>query len=988
MSKAKNESAKIFPFGVLNDVNKPLIEPLMDNKRHSLWDITAATARETFRPKGLEGTGPYIGQVLRVDVGAGERTANKGKPTRQGFDPITKLFRALAGLMPERTEEAVQTHLVKIRVRIPEIHAMYPDPSQYGDIRAAEGNHQQIIEMYPTFIAQSNRVEEPKVGSLVWVDFKNKTEFRDGIYIKPIAEVATAGAALTSPQIGLCTQGSLQTVPTPTATWSQVPENLRHTGLPNLNVTKNEKVVLFGDSQCSGHLGKATQAWFKSKGWKTYRHGKAGSGHRHWLPSTKNRDWTKSKLGHQWSKIHLQLKDPTTRLVWINLGGNDSLSFSKGKGLEKVKELCQAVKAAAPKATILFNGVVPAGVRPASLSHKWACCRKYTPPAGSGIKPGNKYRDDPKYIPYAKSRQIVTKNMFEQLKDEKYVVLLNLAQVHSLVGPGMIPGHPIGDGIHCGKAAAEAYTRTLETIFQARGAGQTVMPGSAEKAVPGVDQIVTKPAEGIASPAADTTAATLKAKVKEHKEQIAGYKTENDPLRDIVRRANMYLLKRKEFLSQATPDKSLADSDVHAGALQLMGGTATPTDKQYKDAQHYLKEREPTVLKLKSQLKQYEEQLKSLGVAKVPETTIETTPIPAPPAPVDPVSILAAALGSLACGPGSATGGGVGGIAGAAAVAYPNAASRALVPVVEDAIEKAAVWAAPGLGMSAPDVAGMLRVKCLIESGGYINSMGKNGYSGLWAHGYPSWVSGGPGSKAQNKVRAVKDLEHWLNPHNQAMMTVKMMMGSKRILLAMGYEVNGAHLYMLHQQGPAGGPNFMKRAKAGQPWGDPLGTSASPGWSKGWSDWRNAYSNYGQTAVSTGVEGVKYRCHGGCRSKRSKLPATGTGCQGINGITAAEGKRNGQMSKYCTPAVFYNKWMGLWNYFSRKVDRYSSKGQVKGGFLLRSHLYGNHTGNVQGWTNKGKHFPDLASMEVQPIIITKEYIKALPDGWRQPGLKL
>ena len=83
--------------------------------------------------------------------------------------------------------------LVKIKARIPEVHAALPIPEQTGD---APGPHQPIIDLYPTFIAQDTQVEAPKPGDIVNVDFGNKNTWDDPIYLGPLFKSAAGPGAL------------------------------------------------------------------------------------------------------------------------------------------------------------------------------------------------------------------------------------------------------------------------------------------------------------------------------------------------------------------------------------------------------------------------------------------------------------------------------------------------------------------------------------------------------------------------------------------------------------------------------------------------------------------------------------------------------------------------------------------------------------------------------------------------------------------------
>jgi hypothetical protein len=65
-------------------------------------------------------------------------------------------------------------------------------PTQLG---GATGDHQQIIDLYPTFVAQDTSIEEPKPGDIVNVDFGNKNTYSDPIYLGPLLKPPAAGGA-------------------------------------------------------------------------------------------------------------------------------------------------------------------------------------------------------------------------------------------------------------------------------------------------------------------------------------------------------------------------------------------------------------------------------------------------------------------------------------------------------------------------------------------------------------------------------------------------------------------------------------------------------------------------------------------------------------------------------------------------------------------------------------------------------------------------
>ena len=71
-------------------------------------------------------------------------------------------------------------------------------PQKYAQDINEQGDHQKIINMYPTFVAHDSNVESAEPGDLVWVDYGNKENFEDPTYIGPVfppPETSGAGGA-------------------------------------------------------------------------------------------------------------------------------------------------------------------------------------------------------------------------------------------------------------------------------------------------------------------------------------------------------------------------------------------------------------------------------------------------------------------------------------------------------------------------------------------------------------------------------------------------------------------------------------------------------------------------------------------------------------------------------------------------------------------------------------------------------------------------
>ncbi len=181
MADNQNIDPTKIPFNTLNDVSQPI-----GGKRERMdagtdfMDAVVNASQNQFISDALQNTGPYKAIVLRVE---------KNKTTPEPGSWLSNTFSSFFGDPPE---------FVKIKARIPEIHAALPIPDRVG---SDEGPHQPIIDLYPTFIAESAPMDEPKPGDIVNVDFGNKNTYSDPIYLGPLLNTAAFPGAL-GPQSG------------------------------------------------------------------------------------------------------------------------------------------------------------------------------------------------------------------------------------------------------------------------------------------------------------------------------------------------------------------------------------------------------------------------------------------------------------------------------------------------------------------------------------------------------------------------------------------------------------------------------------------------------------------------------------------------------------------------------------------------------------------------------------------------------------------
>lgn len=157
--------------GILNDIQKPVVQDRFDLEDGTASGLVRRTIQRNYIPDAITNTGPYKAIVLRVD-------------NENSKEPIAGSW--LTGYLGKLFGNKI-LKFVHVKARVPELHSMLPIPNSLG----LNSDDHAVIDMYPTFIAQDENTDIPEVGSLIWVDFGNKTNFTDPIYIKPVLNSKT-----------------------------------------------------------------------------------------------------------------------------------------------------------------------------------------------------------------------------------------------------------------------------------------------------------------------------------------------------------------------------------------------------------------------------------------------------------------------------------------------------------------------------------------------------------------------------------------------------------------------------------------------------------------------------------------------------------------------------------------------------------------------------------------------------------------------------
>lgn len=158
-------------YGVLNPMSDTLSGKSYNTNAAGFFSMIRQSTIDHFSPSIGFARGPMIGIVLR----------NEGKMDITGPVDPTSWAHRYAQLLEKREGLA----LIQVKVRIPEIHSHLPVPKDLPP-RDEENENHGITNLYPTFVGQFDSIDggrEPIHGSLVWVDFQNRSTFQGPIYL-------------------------------------------------------------------------------------------------------------------------------------------------------------------------------------------------------------------------------------------------------------------------------------------------------------------------------------------------------------------------------------------------------------------------------------------------------------------------------------------------------------------------------------------------------------------------------------------------------------------------------------------------------------------------------------------------------------------------------------------------------------------------------------------------------------------------------------
>ena len=172
MVKYLEEDVLNVGFGVLNPLSDSLSGKYFDpDNTTSLQAIRKATT-DHYSEAILQKAGRFVGIVLRVE----------GTTKDVGYINANS-WASTASELIDKSDKSEGPNLLQLRVRIPEFHAHLPIPETLPDFSVVDPSHN-TINMYPIFIAQNEDLsfQVPEPGSLVWVDFQNRSTMSGPVY--------------------------------------------------------------------------------------------------------------------------------------------------------------------------------------------------------------------------------------------------------------------------------------------------------------------------------------------------------------------------------------------------------------------------------------------------------------------------------------------------------------------------------------------------------------------------------------------------------------------------------------------------------------------------------------------------------------------------------------------------------------------------------------------------------------------------------------
>lgn len=180
------------PHGILNNIGHDPSNAKINSDASSVY--LARQAQKLARSsKILKKMGPYKAIVLRTSDWMQAKGTHSAEVAPQSW--VDRAFgSSMAG------QEGVSPKLFFVWARVPELHAALTPPTAVADNANSVDNF--YIDQHDIFYATNETIEKCKAGDIIWVDYVNKNNMSDPIYLGPVAANELTNNPLTSTEQG------------------------------------------------------------------------------------------------------------------------------------------------------------------------------------------------------------------------------------------------------------------------------------------------------------------------------------------------------------------------------------------------------------------------------------------------------------------------------------------------------------------------------------------------------------------------------------------------------------------------------------------------------------------------------------------------------------------------------------------------------------------------------------------------------------------
>jgi len=888
------------PIGVLNNLRSKTISKTMDGQ--SIYGDEVSTqsrswVEQAFSEDVLEDTGPYKAIVLRVEV--------KPVPRVQ-----TETFQHHLSPGSKKYVRGPRPMLIHLKCRIPELHAHLKAPRK-GNTDDPNYPDHHLIEPHPTFtaISDSALMAKVKVGDVVIVDFADRKNFTEPIYVSPITAqknqtVINVTAAAFDPN---CARAGIGNNGANLGGGFGIAPHQGNLSMRLRARNSNAKAVMFGDSQMLGTMGNFLQKYVESLGYTVVgtsldtsgtkigskpRIARSGAGvHNFILKKPKD---PPGPLGAYWQFLENALKRGNPDLVVCVLGGNDAPYI---KRTSRYLDLANKIRSVAPNCKFLWFGPPPATLTKSGsdsmLKHRpkrSAFANKLKSVLG-GIS-GMTYIIPEQYMPnYFKGKNrdglhvnaAGARELINNLKKQGATAPVTDAP-QKKVAPERSSNEPDTSAEERGKQWASS-----ELLAAARSIVSSEMGNFADRG--SARQFLKEKASMLSDHWGSPSKNDAYDKIK-NRDFISGFVAASKPgLSSVtwqpIRIAEWQIISNQKHGLSGT-------GRIHGTSAGPQYGPETFTHKivgqglSHKGVAGMNASIDKARIKwnqLRANMKHLSYKITAAQLVNMNEEPLQG-PLALPPDPKCPKQ-----MGQVAGTPPGST-------PSIPEVPIPKGMNKTYVPIVEDAIYYATKITKPSK-IDLNTWHQWMRIMCWVESMGVINAINKRGYTGLYQFGRTTWN----GTRKFIKKKGwpdigeyVKTLDAALNPYINSMAGGALLHMNLRGLGSL--EAKGVHLYMAHQQGLSGLKSIYRKQKGTNKWeGNSLVHKQGPG------DFRRAWAN-------------------GCSSFKvngKSLYSQVTPKKGAPTMTAAVAATK------CLPSHFYAMWIRKWNFATKQVSKKRSK---------------------------------------------------------------